>query len=76
MKWILGIPVGMVLLVAIIIGGIFAAARFHDGPFEGDLARVSAGPFTTGELQSGPTEPDWSFLRDYATVEFQILDPA
>jgi hypothetical protein len=60
----------------LVVGGVFSAARFHDGPFKGGLAIVAGGPFVTGEWQRGPGEPDWAFLRDYPTVEFQILDPA
>lgn len=76
MKWILRIIIGAIALFVLVIGGIFTAARFHDGPMEGDLARVSAGPFTSGEQQSNSDEPDWRFLKDYFTVEFQLLDPA
>ena len=76
MKWILRIVGGLIALLVLTIGGIFAAARLHDGPFDGGLAIVAGGPFETGELQAGTEEPDWSFLKDYATVEFQLLDPA
>jgi hypothetical protein len=69
--WILG---GAVLAVALLVVGVLVAARFHDGPFGGALAIVAAGPFESGELHTGP-EPDWSFLRDYSTVEFQLLEP-
>jgi hypothetical protein len=69
--WIVG---GAALAVVLVVGGISVAARFHDGPFDGALAIVAAGPFESGELHTGP-EPDWSFVRDYATVEFQLLDP-
>jgi len=41
---------------------------------DGGFAIVSGGPFSSGEMHSGP-EPDWSFLKDYFTVEFQLLDP-
>jgi hypothetical protein len=64
---ILGVLV-VVLLVA--IGGLAAGARFADGP----IAIFAGGPFTSGELVSGP-EPDWSFVRDVQEVEFQLLDP-
>jgi len=76
MKWILRTIVGAIVLVVFVVGGIFTVARFHDGPIEGDLARVAAGPFTSGEQQSSLEEPDWRFLKDYFTVEFQLLDPA
>ncbi len=76
MKRILRILGGLLVLVVVSVVGLFAAARLHDGPFDGGLAIVAAGAFQSGELQTGPEEPDWAFLRDYATVEFQLLDPA
>ena len=75
MKWTLRILGGFVLLVVVLVVGLFAVARIHDGPLEGGLAIVAAGAFKSGDLQSDPEEPDWSFLRDYSTVEFQLLDP-
>jgi hypothetical protein len=44
--------------------------RFHDGPLE----IIAGGPFKTGELVQGP-EPDWSFIKDRPTIEFQLFDP-
>ena len=70
MKKFFGIVGGVVLLI---IAGLMAAligARFHDGP----IGIVAGGPFSTGEVHSG-AEPDWSFVRDLQTVEFQSLDP-
>ncbi len=68
--------VGSVAIVTVLaVVGVLAAARLHDGPFDGALEIVSAGAFRSGELHTGPEEPDWTFLRDYATVEFQLLDP-
>jgi len=55
----------VVLVVAVSIG-----ARFADGP----VAIFAGGPFTSGELVTGP-EPDWSFVNDVEVVEFQLLDP-
>ena len=75
MKWTLRILGGFVLLALVLVVGLFAVARIHDGPLEGGLAIVAAGAFKSGDLQSDPEEPDWSFLRDYSTVEFQLLDP-
>ncbi len=63
---------GVALAIALITTGSFVAARFHDGP----LAILAGGPFKTGALQDATEEPDWAFLRDYPTVEFQLLDPA
>jgi hypothetical protein len=50
---------------------LVVGARFGDGPVE----LVAGGPFKTGELITG-SEPDWSFVRDEPTVEFQLLSPA
>ena len=58
------------------VGGVVLTARFHDGPLAGPLAIIAAGPFETGEWQRGSEEPDWAFLREYPTIEFQLLDPA
>ena len=57
------------LLVAIAV--LLVGARFADGP----VAIVAGGPFTSGELHTGP-EPDWSFVHDVREVEFQLLEPA
>jgi hypothetical protein len=67
MKILLRVFGAIVLAVAALLAG----ARFHDGP----LAIVAGGPFTSGELHAGP-EPDWSFVRDLATLEIQSLEPA
>jgi len=60
--------------VVLVVLGVFIVARTHDGPLDGALAIVAAGPFDSGQRYTGP-EPDWSFLREYATVEFQLIDP-
>ena len=73
-KWAIRIVGGAALLFVLVVGGVFLAARMSDGPLGGALAIVAAGPFESGELHRG-AEPDWSFLRDYSTVEFQLLDP-
>ena len=63
--------VKLLLVLALLIGiGLFAA-RFADGPLE----IIAGGPFSSGELYAG-AEPDWAFVRDIETVEFQLLDPA
>ena len=66
---------GLVTVIILTVGGVFATARLHDGPFEGDLAIVAGGAFKTGELQTGDKEPNWDFLKEYPTVEFQLLNP-
>ena len=62
---------GYSLLTLVVLVGLFLfLARFADGPIE----IVAGGPFKTGEPYTGP-EPDWSFVRDKPTVQFQLLDP-
>ena len=75
MKRILRVVGSVAIVTVLAVVGVLAAARFHDGPFDGALEIVSAGAFRSGELHTGPDEPDWTFLRDYATVEFQLLEP-
>jgi hypothetical protein len=70
MKTALRLLVVVLAAVGIAIGGVLVAARFHDGP----LAIVAGGPFASGEAVTGP-EPDWSFAREIAEVEFQLVDP-
>jgi hypothetical protein len=67
LKWFL-ILVGVIVAISVLF---FVYMRFHDGPIE----IISGGPFQAGELIEGP-EPDWSFLVDRATVEFQLMKPA
>jgi len=74
-KWVLWILVAFVVLPPVAVLGVFTVARFSDGPLGGPLEIVAGGAFDSGELHTGP-EPDWSFLRDYPTVQFQLLDPA
>lgn len=63
----LGYPLmSAALLLALLLFG----ARLADGPIE----IVAGGPFSSGEMVSGP-EPDWSFVRDASTVEFQLITP-
>ena len=67
LKWIAWVLLALILVVAVYV----FAMRFADGP----SGIVAGGPFTTGELYSGP-EPDWSAMRARAEVEFQLLEPA
>jgi hypothetical protein len=64
---VLGGLIGLLLLAALVV---FIGARFADGPLE----IIAGGPFSSGELQQG-AEPDWTYLADRPTVEFQLLDP-
>ena len=75
MKWVLRVLGGAAILLVLALVGVLAAARLHDGPFDGPLEIVAAGPFRSGELYTGRREPDWSFLRDRPTVQFQLVDP-
>ncbi len=65
------VVIGFASLVIVVAAGLLAVARFADGP----IAIAAGGPFTSGELVSGP-EPDWSFVHDVQEVEFQLLEPA
>jgi hypothetical protein len=66
MKWLaMAIGTVVLLLVAVVI-----LARFGDGP----LAILPGGPLEAGELVTGP-EPDWTFARDVAEMEFQLVEP-
>jgi hypothetical protein len=61
-----GLALLALLLVLALIG-----ARFSDGP----LGMLAGGPFKSGTPHVG-AEPDWSFLKDLPTIEFQSLAPA
>jgi hypothetical protein len=50
--------------------GIGFGARFLDGP----AGMLAGGPFRSGDFHLGP-DPDWQFVRDLDTVEFQLLKP-
>jgi len=63
----LGYLLGVIVLL---VAGTLVGARFADGPLE----IIAGGPFTTGTPAT--SEPDWSFAKDYNTVEFQLMDPA
>ena len=70
MKLVLKILGGLIALALILVLGLFTVARFNDGPME----LISGGAFTSGEIHSG-AEPDWAFVKDVQTVEFQLLHP-
>ncbi len=61
----------VLIIVAVLAVGVFLfGMRFHDGPLE----IIAGGPFRAGEL--APTPPDWNFLAQRDTIEFQTLRPA
>lgn len=70
MKLVIRIVLGLALLLAIGLAGLFTVARFSDGP----IAIIAGGPFESGQLVGGD-EPDWSFVHDLREVQFQLLDP-
>lgn len=70
MKLFAKIVLGTVLAIVTVVAAVLIGARFADGPLE----MIAGGPFTSGELQSGPPA-DWSFMRDVETIEFQSLEP-
>ena len=61
---------GVLAVLLLCVVAILVSARYADGPWE----LIAGGPFSSGERYTGP-EPDWSFVRDINTVEFQLLDP-
>ncbi len=66
LTWLAGaIGAAVLSVVALVIG-----ARFGDGP----IAIIPGGPLEAGELVSG-AEPDWTFARDIAEMEFQLVEP-
>jgi hypothetical protein len=71
MKFILRIAGGLLASLILLIVLALIGARFADGP----VAIIAGGPFTSGELVTGP-EPDWSFAHGIQEVEFQLVDPA
>jgi hypothetical protein len=70
MKTVLRVVGGLLAILILGIVALLIGARFADGP----VAVVAGGPFSSGELVTGP-EPDWSFVREVGEVEFQLLDP-
>jgi len=78
MKWTLRILGGLLVLVILVVAVFLTVTQFHDGTFEGsmEINLAGGGPFTTGQWHREPMEPDWSFLKEYQTVEFQLLNPA
>jgi len=70
MKSILRIALGLLGALVLLIVLLLIGARFADGP----IAIIAGGPFTSGELVTGP-KPDWSFAREIQEVEFQLVDP-
>ncbi len=70
MKFILRVGIGLLGSLVLLIVVTLIGARFADGP----VAIIAGGPFTSGELVTGP-EPDWSFVHDIREVEFQLVDP-
>lgn len=68
---ILRFLLAVVVLVAMALGALTVAARLSDGP----IGPFAGGPFASGDVHVG-AEPDWRFVKDRETVEFQLLEPA
>jgi hypothetical protein len=65
------IAVGVLLLIPVAaIGTLLVASGYSDGA----SPAFGGGELVSGELVTGP-EPDWSFARDYPTIELQLLNP-
>ena len=63
---ILKILAGCLGVVAVLLAGVFIAARFHDGP----LGMVPGGALVAGEIVAAPVG-DWKFA-DVDTIEMQL----
>ncbi len=61
---------GAIGLAALSVVALVVAARFGDGP----IAMIPGGPLEAGDLVGG-AEPDWTFARDIAEMEFQLVEP-
>jgi hypothetical protein len=70
LKWLVGGIAAVVGLALVAVLALVIVARFGDGP----IAIIPGGPLEAGELVTGP-EPDWSFARDVAEMEFQLVEP-
>jgi len=68
LRWLGYVLVAIVAAIALFL----FAARFHDGP----LGMIAGGPFKSGLEVGTPPEPDWTFVHDVPTVEFQLMSPA
>ena len=72
MGFITGLLKVVAAILLVLIAGIVltvTAAGFADGPW----AVIAGGKFTSGEPAT--SEPDWNFVKDHVTVEFQLLEP-
>lgn len=61
---------GAIGAVLLLLAAVVFGARFGDGP----TAIIPGGPLEAGELVTG-AEPDWTFARDIAEMEFQLVEP-
>ena len=57
----------LVVAIVVLVGAVFAGARFHDGP----IALIPGGPLAAGEMVTQPPS-DWSFAKDVQEVELQL----
>lgn len=58
----------ILLAVTVLIGALFASARFMDGP----LGAIPGGPLESGALE-GERVQNWSFAAPVETIEMQLL---
>jgi len=57
----------LVVAVVLLIGGVFVAARFHDGP----LGPIPGGPLMAGELVA-QAPADWTEIAKAPEIELQL----
>ena len=68
-KSFIAVSFKLIILIGICVALFLYGMKFADGPWE----VFQGGAFSTGELVS--EEPNWTFVKDKDTVEFQLLEP-
>ncbi len=58
----------LIILIAVVIGGLFVGARYNDGP----IAIFPGGPLQAGEWVKAPVE-DWSFAAGVQEIQMQLI---
>ena len=72
MSFILGLT-RLVLISVVALGATLGAAYWAMGFADGPMGMVRGGAFGSGEIIN--EDPDWAFIKDRETVEFQLLNP-
>ena len=67
LRWLLG----LVVVLALLVGSLFLGARWHVGP----LGPIPGGALASGDWVDAPVA-DWSFAKDIAEIELQLESQA